>query len=215
MVRVGFCRFWDASGFPQAQSLNCSSSQSQAASCPSWAQWLTRQHHGLQSHLLTQACTTRGEIIIFFSPVGFFNFVHAVEVVFFFFAIQPMGNTDSVVWLLHRNCFTLPAWYLLLSIRNVPTSPHLQLWICHARQRRKKWKIFWSVLGSQETDPSLLKQEVCLESQHWQMIHNVDTGLEAAGGQSSTWSKRDRLNRAVLRPQGCIPEVPGRQGHLL
>lgn len=44
---------------------------------------------------------------------------------------------------------------------------------------------------------------------------NVDTGLEAAGGQSSTWSKRDRLNRAVLRPQGCIPEVPGRQGHLL
>lgn len=75
------------------------------------AQWLTRQRQGLQSHLLTDGCSTRRDFICFLLSCTFlFNFVHAVEG---FFAIQPLGSTDSVVWLLHttqhRNCFTLPA----------------------------------------------------------------------------------------------------------
>lgn len=80
--------------------------------------------------------------------------------------------------------------------------------------KKEEMKHFWKYPWKQETDPSLLKQELCLESQHCEIIDNVDTGLKllmdtaASGARGTGWAELCWGHRAA------VLESPMRQEHI-
>lgn len=144
-------------------------SRASSAPAPSRAQRLSRESHGLQSHLLTQRCRTRD----FFSPLTC-KFIPNLSkqkpapkitkkqpgtglVAFFFFffplfnqlELQSVGSMPRMDWHNTRTWF-YSVWYLPKKCPNTSPSLGEDLW-CKTKE------IFLSILGNWEADWSLLK----------------------------------------------------------